>query len=273
MTLDRAELAGTGAALLLHVVLIAALSLSLAKVESPPEPPAMEVELVEEVGLAPAAPSPVPPAAQAPEPAQAPMIEPAPPPPRIEPVPEPIIAERPAAIAKPIARPPKRTVAAAKPSPAKTQPRKTKPAKAPAVKAPRVSRIGDDFLTGIAPASAVRPAAAAPLFNASAMAGIQQAIRRQIQPCADRQVDPGPGANRIRVTLNLRLTRSGELARQPEVVRTTGVDEENARFEDRVSDLAVAAYAGCAPLSGLPAELYQTAQGGWSNINMTYRLP
>ena len=61
--------------------------------------------------------------------------------------------------------------------------------------------------------------------------------------------------------------------RPPEIVRTPGVDDENARYEDRVKDLAVAAYVGCAPLAGLPAELYQTPQGGWSNINMTYRLP
>jgi outer membrane biosynthesis protein TonB len=31
------------------------------------------------------------------------------------------------------------------------------------------------------------------------------AITRQIQPCADRQVNPGPGANEIQVTLNLKL--------------------------------------------------------------------
>ena len=130
------------------------------------------------------------------------------------------------------------------------------------------------ILKGIAdapPAAPAKPAAA--VFSASALAGIQQAIRRQIQPCADRQVDPGPGANRISVTLNLRLSRSGRLTRSPVVVRTSGVDDENERYEDRVKDLAVAAYVGCSPLTGLPAELYQTERGGWSNINMTYRLP
>ncbi|HVF37721.1 MAG TPA: cell envelope biogenesis protein TolA, partial [Sphingomicrobium sp.] len=149
---------------------------------------------------------------------------------------------------------------------------------APARPAPRVSRIGDDFLKGIAddklaprPGPAPRPAAAK--FDASALASIQQAIRRQIQPCADRQVDPGPGANQIRVTLNLRLSKSGRLIGPPRVVRTSGVDSDNERYEERVKDLAVAAYTGCAPLTGLPPELYQTPEGGWSNINMTYRLP
>ena len=41
----------TGAAPLFHVVLIGALSLSLAHVSSVPEPPSMDVEFVEDVGL------------------------------------------------------------------------------------------------------------------------------------------------------------------------------------------------------------------------------
>lgn len=106
-----------------------------------------------------------------------------------------------------------------------------------------------------------------------ALSGIKSAITRQIQPCADRQVDPGPGANKIVVTLNLRLRPDGSLAARPTVVRTAGVNEDNGRYEKRVTDLAVAAYTGCAPLRGLPEELYRTANGGWSNINMNYKLP
>ena len=59
MRIDRAELAGTGAALAFHAALIAALSLSLAHVAHYSEPPPMEVELVGEVGLAPSTPSPL----------------------------------------------------------------------------------------------------------------------------------------------------------------------------------------------------------------------
>ena len=250
MSIDRAELAGTGAALAFHIALVAALSLSLADVDVVPEPPSMEVEFVDEVGLTAAAPTPIvapPPASEAPEIGEA---EPTPTP-RIEPAPAPRLT--------------------------RSEPTRPAPAKAvPAKPAPRVSRIGDDFLKGIAEpagrsADAPRPAAAT--FDANALASIQQAIRRQVQPCADRQVNPGPGANSIRVTLNVRLNRSGRLNGPPRVVRTSGVDEENARYEERVKDLAVAAYTGCAPLTGLPPELYQTPKGGWSNINMTYRLP
>jgi hypothetical protein len=248
--MDRAEWTGTGAALLFHVALIGALSMSLASVDSTPEPPAMEVEFVEDVGLTAAAPQQVtvpPPPSQAPEIGEAePVAAPTP----IRPAPTPAPVVKPA---------PPKPATSAKP-------------------APRVSRIGDDFLKGIeddklAPRAGPAPRPAAAKFDAAALASIQQAIRRQIQPCADRQVDPGPGANRIRVTLNIKLTKSGRLIGAPQVVRTSGVDDENARYEERVKDLAVAAYRGCAPLTGLPPELYQTPQGGWSNINMTYRLP
>lgn len=258
MTLDRAELAGSGAAVLFHVAIIAALSIGLARVARPPEPPPMEVELVDQVGMQAAAPSVAPPAEQAPvtgeapevEPIAAPVLQPVPPAPRPVPTPQVDAAEaRKAAIAR-----------SAKAAPAKP--------------AARMSRLGEDFLKGIAEATpAARAKAAAPAFSASALASIQQAIKRQIQPCADRQVNPGPGANRISVTLNLRLGRGGQLVRPPQVVRTSGVEGDNARYEDRVKDLAVAAYVGCAPLTGLPPELYQTPQGGWANINMTYRLP
>ena len=252
MKMDRAEWTGTGAALLFHVALIGAMSMSLASIHSTPEPPAMEVEFVEDVGLTAAAPQQV---SVPPRPSQAPEIGEA----------EPVAAPTPV-VPAPAPTP------SIKPAPPKPLPPKVvKPA-------PRVSRIGEDFLKGIeddklAPRPGPAPQPAAAKFDAAALASIQQAIRRQIQPCADRQVDPGAGANRIRVTLNLKLTKGGRLRGPPNVIRTSGVDDENARYEERVKDLAVAAYTGCAPLTGLPAELYQTPQGGWSNINMTYRLP
>ena len=70
MRMDRAEWTGTGAALLFHVALIGALSMSLAHVHATPESPAMEVEFVEDVGLTSAAPQSIqvpPPPSHAPE--------------------------------------------------------------------------------------------------------------------------------------------------------------------------------------------------------------
>ena len=72
--------------------------------------------------------------------------------------------------------------------------------------------------------------------------------------------------------LNLRLDRSGRLSRPPSVMRTSGVDDDNDRYEQPVIDQAIAVYRACSPLR-LPSELYSTPQGGWGNINMTYRVP
>ncbi|MCY7338917.1 MAG: hypothetical protein LH465_03035 [Sphingomonas bacterium] len=260
MSLDRAELAGTGAALAFHVALVAALSLSLAQVDRVPEPPSMEVELIDEVGLTAAAPAALvapAPASEAPEigvaepidPVPAPRIEPSSAPPMITPTPR--VTNQPAAKSAAV-----RT--------------------APARPAPRASRIGDDFLKGIdeAPARAASAKPAAATVSASAMAGIVSAIRRQVQPCADRQVSPGPGASRIRVRMRLQLLPNGRLRRSPQVIGTSGVDDENGRYEERVKDLAVATFVGCAPLAGLPPELYETASGkGWSDFIMNYNLP
>ena len=243
--MDRAEIVGTGAALAFHIALIAAMSINLARVANAPEPPAMEVELVDDVGLQSAAPAAAPPPSQAPEIGQAPAIEPVPAP-AMEPV-----------------TPSPRVV----PTPARPQ----KPA--PAAKAPRVSRIGDDFLKGIADAPATAKAApSAAKFDAQAKASVAQLIADQIRPCALRQRELGAGANRLQVTLNLQLHPSGRLKRSPTVVGVTGDDDENAQFVDLVVNQAIASYRQCSPLR-LPAELYQTPQGGWANINMRYRVP
>ena len=146
-------------------------------------------------------------------------------------------------------------------------------ASVPSRPAPRVSRIGDDFLKGIEgsdePARSARPAAR---FDAQAQASVAKLIADQIRPCAQQQRDLGAGASRIQVTLNLQLFPSGRLKRSPTLVRVTGDDEENAQFVDLVVNQAIASYRQCSPLR-LPAELYQTPQGGWSNINMKYRVP
>ena len=244
MNFDRAEWTGTGAAVVFHVALIGAMSMSLASVGRSPEPPAMEVELVEEVGLHSASPEPStpPPPSQAPEIGDA--IEPAPAP-RLE-------APTPAPSIKP-----------APPRPQKAAPQKP---------APRVSRLGEDFLKGIEGSDAPsRPAKSAARFDAQAQASVARLIADQIRPCAEQQRDLGSEARRIQVTLNLQLFPTGKLKRSPSVVRVTGEDEENAQFVDLVVNQAIASYRQCSPLR-LPAELYRTPQGGWSNINMKYRV-
>ncbi|HEY5721282.1 MAG TPA: cell envelope biogenesis protein TolA [Allosphingosinicella sp.] len=261
--MDRADTTGLGFAIAAHGALFAALSLGIGAVTMPRitgDP--IEVSFTDETGLVSSAPvisseAPAPSLASelgAPEEAApAPAAAIAPPPP-----------ERPST-----APSQKASAPAAQPQP------KQKSASAGTRSATKGARFGEEFMKGLndEPSASRSQAAPAATMSAEALASIKAAIERQIQPCADRQRDPGPGANQIRVTLNLRLNRDGSLARQPAVVRTTGVDAQNQRYEARVQDLAIAAYVGCSPLRELPDELYRTSKGGWSNLNMTYRLP
>ena len=247
MRLDRAEWTGTGAALLFHVAMIAALSMSLASVDSTPEPPAMEVEFVEEVGLTTAAPQSIavpPPPSQAPEIGEAEPVE-APPIVRPDPV-------RPAPVVRP------------------TPPRPVTPSKP----APRASRIGDDFLKGIGEApsrSNAPPKPAAPTFSAQARASVGSAILRQVQPCADRQPYIGEGANQVRLRVNLKLARSGRLIRPPTILGLSGDPDLRSKYGDLLEDQVRRIFAECTPLR-LPAELYDTADGGWNDFTFTYRV-
>jgi outer membrane biosynthesis protein TonB len=289
--MDRAEKAGLGVAVAGHAVLLGVLSLGFASVRQPPitnEP--IEVSIVDEVALRSAAPSAQapapsiapelgPPEQAAPAPAPLPVAPELPPPPPepapIPPTPQPKVVTS----APPRPLPPKQSAPVSPPprSAAKPAVKAAPPRAAPKGKAAaeRGSILDRNILAGIGndPAPAEAPAASGAVLSSIALSGIRSAIQRQVQPCADRQIDPGPGASQITVTLNLRLNRDGSLSRRPEVVRVTGVTDENGRYKQQVTDRAVASYTGCAPLRGLPDDLYQTASGGWSNINMNYKLP
>ena len=270
MTVDRAELAGTGAALVFHAGLIAALSFSLAHVTNPPEPPPMEVEMVDEVGLqraAPAATPTPPPQAQTPDLAETPPQPEAAPTPVVQPTPQPRVVPSNTLAAQ---------VAQLRPTPPRSQPARAVPAKsAPARPAPpRASRIGADFLKGIAdaPAATAPARASAPAFDVAAKSSVAASIKRQIQPCADQQPFIGDGANRIQLSLNLRLNRSGRLLGPPTLVGPpSGIDDDNSRYIEIVKDQARRVFAACTPLR-LPAELYQTPSGGWGNITIRYKM-
>lgn len=265
--MDRMEAAALGAALIGHAALLALLTLGLARMGSPtPTPVPMEVSFVDEVGLVSAAPEPavappaagmapdVGPAEDAPSPrSAAPTPAPAPSPPL--PTLRPSLSPRPA-------------LRQAAPAPT------ARPGTAGAGERTRRSLLGNDLLKGIGrdptPSRETRPAAAT--MSRQAAADIGSAIARQVQPCADRQVYPGPGAERIVTPIALRLNRDGSLAGAPRVGRQRGLDDENRRYAQRVADIAIAAFTGCSPLRGLPAELYDVPRG-WSNFTMNYRLP
>ena len=249
-----------------------------------------------------APPEPKPePAPAPPQPAPEPKPQPKPAPPKPEPKPQPKPAPKPAPAPKPVPQPkpaPAKPAPQPKPAPAKPAPAKAAPAKPAAKPAastakpttpsrgtgssatasaarPRGGRLGNDFLKGLTDQpskSTAADAAPAAKMGAQQAANIGSAIRRQVQPCANRQVTPGPGAERIQVTINLRLNRDGSLAARPRVVGHSGVDDDNERYVARVDDLAIATFVGCSPLTGLPAELYDV-QSGWSNFTLRYKLP
>lgn len=306
---DRAARTALIVALLGHAALLLLLSLAWGPQAKRawPKPEPMEVSLVPDVApVATAPPSPEPPAAsvapeqgqpeQAPPAAPAPVaksepVKPAPAQPvakaAAQPAARPAPPSKPALQPKPASSAPAKQQAAApaaKPAPARTASRPSRltglrqeltagakvdaaPAKA------RGRRLGDSFLAGLAPdASTTRASAAAPgKPGPYPAASIAAAIARQIQPCADRQVNPGPGANGIVTMLNIRLNADGTLAATPRMVRQSGVTDENGRYAQRVVDLGVAAFKGCTPLK-LPAEYYETGNGGWSNINYRWQL-
>lgn len=288
--MDRAERTGFGVAVAGHVVLFGLLGLTVSPPETPPPPPSVEVEFVDGAELAlqaqaaPApsqapeiAPEPVEPAAPEPAPVVAPTPEPLPvavPAPVPTPAPTPLPKAQPPPKAAPRQPAPKaQPKAAPKAAPRAAAQPKAQPKAAPA-QAARASRLGADFLKGIGSDAAPKAkAASGPVLSAAALAGIQQVIANRIQPCADRQVSPGPGANRIRTTLRLRLRENGALAAAPSVLGQSGVTDENRRHAEDVGQLAIAAVRNCAPLRGLPAELYKTPKGGWSDIRFSYKLP
>ena len=85
-------------------------------------------------------------------------------------------------------------------------------------------------------------------------------------------VNPGPGAERIRVTIRLKINRDGTLASRPVIAGHDGVDDDNRRYLHQVDDRAIATFMGCQPLRGLPAELYDVPNG-WSDFSLRYKLP
>ncbi|WP_353203621.1 cell envelope biogenesis protein TolA [Sphingomonas sp.] len=297
--MTRNEGVGLAAAAIGHVVLFAILSVVWSAKPVPlPTPKPIDVSLVDAVALdqrAPPAPEPpaqstapdpgppedAPPPAKAPEPAP----DPAPPKPQpaavappkpatkpLPPVKQPVAekVEKPEKTkAAPVkaAAPPAKAVAASKAAGANPKATKAKPTG---------SLLDDDFRKGLSqtPSKAKSPAAApGATMDAKAAADIGSAIRRQVQPCADRQVNPGPGASRIVVTIRLSLNRDGSLAARPSVSDDHGgVDDENRRYVDAVDRNAIATFSGCAPLRGLPPELYDVPRG-WKAFILRYKLP
>lgn len=282
-----------GLSLLAHIALFTILSLLP---PSPPPPPVapMDVTIADDVGLKAGAPNTTvdPAESKAPDignpedsalpaPAEE-KAEPAPPKPQPEAAPPP----KPAPVAKP--GPKKPAPPAPKPAPkAQPKPAVAAPAK-PAVKPgkgtgstanaikpkARGLNFGSDYFKGAStkPSPATGTAPKSATMSQQAAMDIGQKIKQQVQPCANRQVNPGPGAERIRVTIRLKINRDGTLASRPVIVGHDGVDDDNRRYQRQVDDRAIATFMGCQPLRGLPPELYDVPNG-WSDFSLRYKLP
>jgi outer membrane biosynthesis protein TonB len=277
--MDRAEATGLGVSVAGHVALLALLSAALVTAgQIPLSPPPMEVSFVDEVALTSAAPQPSPaPAAQATAPdvgptedaAPAAPLAPAPTAPEAEVKPPKPVAEE----AAPAPPTPRRAERPAPQPPRRAEQRPVAPAPEGTGRTTRRSGLGDlDPRSFGRDPAAQRSAPPAATMNARAAADIASAIARQVQPCADRQINPGPGAERIVTPIILSLNRDGSLKTRPRVGEQRGLDDENSRYARRVADLAINAFASCAPLRGLPQELYDVPRG-WANFTMNYRLP
>jgi hypothetical protein len=279
--MTRSEAAGLGVAALGHVLLFGALSLSWLR-NAPPlvlnDP--VEVQLVDEVGLHSAQPEA---AVTPPAPSEAPEVGPPAPPEEPKVVektkteaPAPAPSPKPAPKAKPAPLAPAELVLTHKPHESHlARDLALASAGAVAVKKAMGARLGSNFLDGVTdqPSKSVSKTPLAATVDSKALAGLADAIRHQVQPCADKVINPGPGASDIRTKLHLRMNKDGSFASAPEMIAQTGVNDENGRYATRVKELAIGAFTQCAPFH-LPPELFRTASGaGWSDIAITYKLP
>lgn len=266
--IDRFEISGVALAVLGHAGLLALLLWF--SMHSPAMPPVVssqpiEVTLTDQVALVSGAPDPSP---EAPAARKSPVEAP------IEPDSAPALAE-PQPVAKPQPEPPKSAIPDPsarrrpdKPAPAQTA--NSRPGQRPVTPSGRLDGL-DLNAPSDRPSTSNSTKQQASTMSAAAAANIGSAIARQVQPCADRQVNPGPGSERIRAIVTLNLNRDGSLAGPVRITSHDGVDASNERYVTRVDDAVRAIFAGCSPLRNLPPELYDV-RGGWKTFTLRYRL-
>jgi hypothetical protein len=272
----RSDQKGLGLAVVAHLLLFAALTLTIAKRVPPVQPPVetMDVQLVDAVGLRSAAPVPAteaPQEMQAPDqapPQEAPPPAPSPTPPtpkpaEAKPLPTPVspvppIKPKPQPAAKPLTDILKDVRAKARSEQAGSDARS---------KADRAAseKVGS-LLKGVIGASAGKGETARAAISGAAMNGLAAAIKRQVQPCYELGGLGGTPAMQIVTTLRLRYNPDGSVAGNPQVVDQSGVNAGNRAYAQQIAEVARRAVLRCSPVH-LPAELYQ---GGWDDLNFRF---
>ena len=233
--MERAERTGLGISVAAHVALIGVLSIAVLTAPKPlvPSSPPIDVQIVDR--LAPMATTPEP-AVDEPAPSVAPEV--APPEPS-----QPDVATRPA---EPSPKPALHKVA---PQPAA----KPQPPTPVAAKPPRGSRLGSDFLKGIAdrPSAGTAQASKA-VIGPAVQSSLAAEMRRQIKP--HWSAPSGADAEALVTKLTIRLTRDGTVASIDDV-ETTGQTDSNAGQVRLHQEAARKAVRLASPFR-LPAEFY-----------------
>ncbi len=281
--MDRVERNGLGLALIGHVALFAALSLSLLK---PPKLPVIEndpieVDLVTKMAEETTAPDPqpTPPAAAKaeeptpPEPEALPQVVPPPPPkPLPRPEPKPVPKPQPKPVPKPAPKPAPKPQP--KPTPAKPQPKpKPTPAKPQPKPAKPVAPTGN--ITGILGGSAPKPGTS-PSPKPAAKPGPtiaqtkQQAkfllgsvIGPRFQKCAPSGVD----VNLILTDIDVLLNADGSVA-DVVFIKQSEVNESNSAQAAPLRSCAIRAAKSAPPFTSLPKDQYDA----WKRIPMRLKV-
>lgn len=251
--LSGEEKAGLVVALAAHAALVAWLMLNPPAPRPMPVPERMTVTLSDEV--AERSTSPEPKAEAAPDVAPVLAPEPAPvPSPVAQPAPQPAPRVAPAPAPQPLPRPTAKAPAQPQPA-AKTPPAKAVPPK-PA--AGGGSRLGSDFLKGIAGGTTPGATAKAPPAQAlgpQVKAALSGAITRQLKP--KWTAPQGADADQLVTVLAWDMNPDGTLAGSPRVVAQSGITDANRAQAPRHAEQAIRAVRLAAPFE-LPADLYSS---------------
>ena len=279
------ERIGLGVAIAFHVGLVALLLWRppLGDVTIPPD--RIEVTLSDDVALKSTSPEPMADARpdvapelgqfSPPEPEAAPPEPETPPPPprEVEPKPAPRPVAKPRPRPQPKAEPQPKPKPKPKPRPAakaeKKPPAKAEPKPSPPKKVEKAggSRVGADFLEGVAGGrssgkSRNPPAEAAGPQVQSSLLG---AISREIKPHWQGKVPEGADSEKLVTILRWNLNRDGSLAGAPQVVRQEGITDANRPQAKRHAEQAVRAVQLAAPFD-LPDQYYDT----WKRVTIRF---
>lgn len=269
-------------AVLLHVALIALLSLTWPATERRDDNPPMEVDLIAEVAPESSAPviSAAPPPPRLGEVEELVPTPPAPPPPPVKAAPPPppktvasTAAPTPARASAPKA-PPAKAVSVQKP-PAKAAPTKAAPGKTPPTKAePPKAAAPTGRLDGITDGMTRAPPSKAPAAKAAPAAVTAAAVRKSIDVAIDgkilphwrRNVPSGIDIDQLRVVLQIRLNPDGSVADVRQLGELAGKTDSNRPQQALFVERAIRSIRQASPFA-LPAEYYDQ----WRVWDVTFR--